>query len=331
MPLSHRGPHRVSRRAFGHAVAAAAAALAVPTATACAPGGSGYTEPGHLTLGVIPIIDIAPVQLGVERGYFADEGLTLALQESQGGAAIVPAVVSGSLQIGYSNLVSLMLAREQEVPVRMIAVGARASADALDDGSGQLMATDPGLTTVAGLRGRTVAVNTLLGINEVAVRTALARAGVPDGDVTLLEVPIPVMPAALAGGRVDAAMLSEPFITVAEAQGAHAVPVGYAAMGPRLPFAAWFTSESFAEEHPEVLAAFARALDRSLRYAEDHPDEARAVLNRYLPLADGVSDAVTLPGWDPTTERDELRGLAELTVAAGLLESAAPLDELLRS
>ncbi|ONK14588.1 ABC transporter substrate-binding protein [Streptomyces sp. MP131-18] len=318
------------RRGHVRAALTAATALLLSASAACGPGGGGSGgDPDDLDLGVIPIIDVAPIRLGIEQGFFAEEGLTVTMTESQGGAAIVPAVTSGSLDIGYSNIVSLLLARSQDVPVRMVSVGARASADALDDGSGQLMTADPGLTDVADLRGGTVAVNTLLGINEVAVRTGLTRHGLSGEDVSLVEVPIPNMPAALAAGDVDAAMLSEPFITIAEGQGAHAVPVSYAAMGQGLPIAGWFTSESFAAEHPDVVDRFATALERSLRYAEEHPDEARAVLDDYLDLAEGVSARVTLPGWDPRTDAAELEDLARLTAEAGLIENTDPLDGLL--
>ncbi|UCM87716.1 ABC transporter substrate-binding protein [Streptomyces marincola] len=319
-----------ARRARAVAAQAAVTAFLLSVTAACGPGGGGDgSGPDDLDLGVIPIIDVAPVRLGVEQGFFAEQGLDLTMTESQGGAAIVPAVTSGSLQIGYSNIVSLLVARSQGVPVRMVSVGARASADALDDGSGQLMAADEGITDVADLRGRTVAVNTLLGINEVAVRTGLERHGLSADDVSLVELPIPNMPAALAAGDVDAAMLSEPFTTIAEADGAHAVPVSYAAMGEGLPIAGWFTSESFAREHPDVLERFTTALERSLRYAEEHPDEARAVLDSYLDLADGVSAEVTLPGWDPATEPAEIEDVARLTAEAGLIEDLGPLDGLI--
>ncbi|MDT0269666.1 ABC transporter substrate-binding protein [Streptomyces sp. DSM 44915] len=328
MPFSCR-THRFS-------ALAATAALALTTLTACGSdggggggaGGDAGSGPAEITLGVIPIIDIAPVKLGIEQGIFADHDLELTLQESQGGAAIVPGVISGDFQFGYSNLVSLLIAKGEDVPVELISVGARASDDPLDDGSGQLMTVDPALTEVEDLRGATIAVNTLLGINEVAVRATLEEHGLVRDDVTLVEVPIPNMPAALASGDVDAAMMSEPFITVTEEQGGHALPVSYAAMGANLPFAGWFAAEPYAAQNPEVVERFQAALEESLRYAEAHPDEARATLNSYLDLADGISEAVTLPGWDPTTDRAEIEHLAQLSVDAGLIADLAPLDAL---
>ncbi|UGQ11835.1 ABC transporter substrate-binding protein [Yinghuangia sp. ASG 101] len=313
--------------------AIATAVLATATAAACGSGGGsngggGGSGPTRITLGVIPIIDIAPVHLGIEKGFFAEQNLDVKTQNSQGGAAIVPGVVSGDFQFGYSNLVSLFIAKDKDVPVRMVSVGARASDNELDDGAGQLMAKDANLKTVADLKGKKVAVNTLKGINDVAIKSTLKKNGVPD-DVTLVEVPIPNMPAALDAGQVDAVMISEPFTSAVEAQGGHALPVSYASMGHNLPFSAWFTSEAYAKKNPDVVQRFTAALEKSLRYADAHPDEARATLNSYLQLNAGVSDTVTLPGWEPTTNRDEVASLAQLTVDAGLIDNLKPVDRLL--
>ncbi|MFI6984084.1 ABC transporter substrate-binding protein [Embleya sp. NPDC050154] len=317
-----------SRRKRSIAVAATAAFAFAATACGSNGGGDKGAGPTRIKLGVIPIIDIAPVQLGIEKGFFADQNLEVRTQNSQGGAAIVPGVVSGDFQFGYSNIVSLLIAKSKGVPVRMVSVGARASGDELNDGSGQLMANDPNIKTVADLAGKKIAVNTLRGINEVAIRSTLKKNGV-SGGVALVEVPIPNMPAALHSGQVDAAMLGEPFTTVAENQGAHPLPVNYASMGHGLPFAAWFASEPYAAKNPQVVQRFTTALEQSLRYAQAHPDEARAVLNRYLKLDDGVGAKVTLPGWDPTTNRDEIETLARLAVDTGLIDNLKPLDQLM--
>jgi len=320
-----------SRRKRFAALASTAAFIFAATACGADGGGGGSDNgsgPTKVKLGVIPIIDIAPVQLGIEKGFFAEQNLEVETQNSQGGAAIVPGVVSGDFQFGYSNVVSLLIAKSKGVPVRMVNVGARASDNELDDGSGQLMTRDPNIKTAADLAGKKIAVNTLLGINEVAVRSTLKKNGV-SGNPTLVEVPISNMPAALESGQVDAAMLSEPFITVAENQGAHPLPVSYASMGHGLPFAGWFASESYAARNPQVVQRFTTALEQSLRYAEAHPDEARATLDKYLKLDSGVSAKVTLPNWDPTTNRDELRTLAQLTVDTGLIDDLKPLDRLM--
>src|ERR1700742_4454193 len=60
-----------------------------------------------LKVGVIPIADVAPLYLGIKKGFFKEEKLTIEPQLAEGGAAIIPSVMSGDYQIGFSNAVSL--------------------------------------------------------------------------------------------------------------------------------------------------------------------------------------------------------------------------------
>ncbi len=67
----------------------------------------GSSSSGGVTtvkLGLIPIVDVAPVYLGVKKGFYEKHGLKLSITTAQGGAAIVPGVVSGQFQFGLSNI-----------------------------------------------------------------------------------------------------------------------------------------------------------------------------------------------------------------------------------
>ncbi|WP_455578020.1 ABC transporter substrate-binding protein [Actinomadura luteofluorescens] len=266
---------------------AATAVLGLTALTGCGSGADGEVSASgeaEVKLGVIPIIDIAPVKLGISKGVFARHKLNVTTQDAQGGAAIVPAVVSGDFQFGYSNLVSLLVAREKGVPVTMVSVGARASDDPVKDGSGQLMTANPGIAKVGDLKGKKIAINTLKGINEVAVASVLKKNGLAKADVTLVEVPIPNMPAALKSGQVDAAMLSEPFITVTKGQGARPLPVSYAAMGANLPFAELVHLQAVRGQEP-------RRREALLRRAEGVPPVRRAAPGRGARRAERLSEA----------------------------------------
>ncbi|MGH8878227.1 MAG: ABC transporter substrate-binding protein, partial [Stackebrandtia sp.] len=111
---------------------ALAAVLTMLSATACSPSRSA--EDGDaVTVGVIPIVDVAPIYLGDKEGFFADRGIDLKLKSGQGGAAIVPGVSSGDYQFGFSNLTSLMSAQTQGLDVRAVAAGVASTGDSGED------------------------------------------------------------------------------------------------------------------------------------------------------------------------------------------------------
>ncbi|GGQ38265.1 hypothetical protein GCM10010279_54370 [Streptomyces mutabilis] len=88
------------------AVSVLAAATACGSSDSKGPDDYGSSDGGTTTLkvGLIPIVDVAPLYLGQEKGFFEERGLKLEFSGAQGGAAIVPGVVSGQFQFGFSNM-----------------------------------------------------------------------------------------------------------------------------------------------------------------------------------------------------------------------------------
>src|SRR4051812_49228788 len=86
--------------------AGSGAASGSPKDSAAPAAGTG---PTRLTVAAIPIVDVAPLYLGKQKGLFAAEGLELEIQNTQGGAQSVPCVVSQQCQFGFANVISLLL------------------------------------------------------------------------------------------------------------------------------------------------------------------------------------------------------------------------------
>ena len=75
-------------------------------------------------VGIIPIIDVAPLYLGQKKGFFSSRGIELEMVSAQGGAAIIPGVLSDQFQFGFSNTTSLMIAQVKGVPIKSVVNGA---------------------------------------------------------------------------------------------------------------------------------------------------------------------------------------------------------------
>src|SRR5699024_9807602 len=123
------------------------------------------------------IVDTAPIWLGDAEGFFEEEGLDLTLEVAQGGAAIVPAVVSGEYQFGFSNTVSLFVAADQGLPLTMLTPGAATTGDTSEDFGAVLTLPDSEISAPADLAGKTVAVNTLNNIGDATVSEVVEQDG----------------------------------------------------------------------------------------------------------------------------------------------------------
>ncbi|TQE32691.1 ABC transporter substrate-binding protein [Streptomyces ipomoeae] len=278
----------------------------------------------RVTVGVIPIIDVAPLYLGQMKGFFSSRGIELKMVTAQGGAAIIPGVVSGQFQFGFSNTTSLMIAQSKGVPVKSVVNGAASNGKVGGDVTGVLVKKNSPVKSAKDLAGHTVAVNTLQNIGDTTVRESVRKDGGDPSEVEFVEIPFDQMPAALEQGRVDAAWMGEPATTIAEEQGARVVASPFAETDPKLTVATYFTSTKVVQQNPELVKKFTEAMTESLKYASDHPDEARQILTTYTKISADVIDKLTLPSWPAEVDMASLEKLASLGEEDGLFDGKKP-------
>src|SRR5215217_2214330 len=153
--------------------------------------GSGTKQ---VKVGVIPILDVAPIYLGKEKGFFSKRGIELTLETGQGGAAIVPGVVSGQFQFGFSNVTSLLIAQSRGLPLKVVSNGVASTGKDKADFGG-VVTRDPAIRTAADLAGKRVAVNTLKNIGDTTIRASVRKAGGDPSSIKFVELAFPDMPA----------------------------------------------------------------------------------------------------------------------------------------
>jgi NitT/TauT family transport system substrate-binding protein len=322
------------RSGVGLRVAALLAALACAAgAAACGDdddGGGGGGGPTTLNVGVIPIADVAPLYLGIDKGFFEEQQLTIKPQLAEGGAAITPAVLSGDFQIGFSNTISLLIAASEDLPVQIISQGVLGGKTEKEAWADLLVLKDGPIKDPKDIEGKTIAVNTLKNICEVTIKASLEKDGVAVDTLKFAEVPFPDMNAALEAGRVDGACVVEPFVSQGTAAAARGIDPFYVRTAPDLTVATYFTSTQYAEENADVVDRFVSAMNKSLTYAQSHPDEVRDVLLDYTEIPPEAVDAIQLPIWRPDLNEPTIELLSELSVKYGLIEEQPDLDELIR-
>jgi NitT/TauT family transport system substrate-binding protein len=303
----------------------------VATLSACGGGeaGPGADEAVTLDVGVIPIADVAPLYLGMQKGFFAAEKLTIRPRLQGSGAAILPAVVSGRNDVGFSNTTTLIIASAQGKPVKIISqgdIGGKGPEDAPD---ALLVGEDSRIRAPEDLQGRTVGVNSLRNVGPLTINRALERFGVDYRSVRYVEVPFAEASAALESGRVDAAWVVEPFATQLKSSGARVLFNPFVETSADLTVATYFTTEGFIEENPGVVRRFVRAMNRSLAYARTHSPEVRRVVSTYTDIPPATLAQMRLPQWEPDLHEDTIRLTSDLAAKYGWVKEAPGVDELI--
>lgn len=289
-------------------------------------GNDGEME--DITLGLIPIIDVAPVYVGMEQGFFEEEGIELEISSGQGGAAIVPGVVSGEMDFGFGNSQSLLIAVDGGLPLRVVASGVYSTGDPEEDGF-TVISADPNIQGPEDLGDTTVAVNTVNAIGDTVVMASAEQAGVDPDSITFVEMPFSSMNASLEAGDIDAAWQVEPFVTLAEDDGAHVVTNVLMDLADEFEISTFFATEDYANDNPDTVDAFVTAVNRSLEYSSDNPDEVRAILPEYLEIDEELADRVILPGWQPSVSRSTFELYRDLSIDRGLISEDFDIEPLL--
>jgi NitT/TauT family transport system substrate-binding protein len=298
-------------------------------ATTAACGGSDDSDNGtaagsadKVKVGVIPIVDVAPIYLGKAQGFFSKRNIDITMEQAQGGAAIVPAVVSGQYQFGFSNVVSLMLGESKNVPIKAVANGNNATGDPKKD-FGMLVVKDPAITSAKQLEGKTVATNTLKNIVDTSVKDIVRKDGGDPAKVKFVEVGFPDMAAALDANRVQAMFVVEPFLASALAKGWHTIG-SFADVDPNLTISAYFTSTQLTTEKADLVKRFTEAMKESLAYADANPDAVRQIVTTYTTIKADAAAAMTLPKFSSDINKQSIDKMNNLMVQEGLL--TAPVD-----
>jgi NitT/TauT family transport system substrate-binding protein len=306
------------------AATTALACTAALTVAACGDSGDAGSAAGEQA--TVRVTDTAGVpsaflEYGVKRGFFEDRQLTVEVQPGQGGATVVPSVVSGSVDIGGSNLVSVLLAQSKNIPVKIVAPGTFVRDKAEEDFSAIIVAKDSDIRGPADLEGKTLAVNTLKNVAEVTAKESLEKKGVDTSKIELTEVDFPDMVGAVEAGRVDAAFAIEPFVTAAKAGGGRLIDRPYVGTKPGLQIGCYFASEQYLAENEDVVERFREGVAETAEAIESDPAAFRKFLPEAAQIPPPAAQKAVLPIWKSEADKASLDLTADLMQKYGVTNS----------
>jgi ABC-type nitrate/sulfonate/bicarbonate transport system substrate-binding protein len=305
---------------------------AVLTVTACGGGGgspAAEEETRSITVADTEGIPSLFLTYGVREGYFKKAGLDVEVIAQTGGSASVPSLVSGDVEVVGSNVVSLLVAAGQGLPLSVIAAGTSAAESPQEDFSGLVVPADSDIASPADLAGARIGVNSLENINEVVIANVLEKEGISLKQVDLVELPFPDMQAALERGDVDASFLIEPFLTTALSDGMTAITRPYTALRPGLQAGAYVVTEETAASDPELVEAFQEGVQATADAIREDPEAFRKAMPELGEFDPEIAAKLSLPVWEGTNDKESIAILNERSAKYGLIEDEVDLNELL--
>ncbi|WP_324651080.1 ABC transporter substrate-binding protein [Georgenia sp. H159] len=313
----------------------ALAACATLLLAACGGGGdelaAGDDGLTPLTVMQIPTMDAGPLHLGVEEGFFEEEGLDVEVQIAESGAAIVPSVVNQESPIGYANAVSDLQAIDQGLDVKFVANCCGVGSDPEADTSRIYVLPDSEITDIDGLADANIAVNSVNNLGDLTIKAALENNGVDTSEIEFTPMNYSDMPAALERGDVDAIWSVEPHKAISDSHGFEPLISNFVESFPDTTIGYYITSGAFAESNPEVVAAFQRAMSRSNEFATENPDRVREVIVEELELDPELVEQTNLHVFAPGLDEESIEVIGEAAVEYGMISEEPDYEEIVIS
>lgn len=281
-----------------------------------------------IRVGYIPIADCAQLYVAEEKGFFAQEEINVELIKLSGGAKIIEALVGGSVDIAFSNVVSVMLARDAGIPIRPIAAGPKVDADHKE--TALLVRSDRGVKNLTQLNGKKIAVNTKKNIVELFLKEYLRQGGADYETIEIIEVPFPQMYQFLDSGRVDAVATIEPFVTFSlETGNIHNLGDYITSVHPSVEISTFNTLENLQKESPELMKKFERSIISATEYINTNPDILPEVVAQYTSLHTEQASRVQYPNFGKNIDRTSFQNIMEMVLVEGWIKRPLLLDEIL--
>ena len=229
----------------------------------------------------------APMYIAKEKGYFEEEGLNVEFYYAAA-AEIVKNVATGNVQLGFPNADSVILAKSQGIPVKVINT-------TYQHGLGSLIfKSNSGIISPEDLKGKTVAVTSFGSPNYIQLKVMLEKVGLSINDVKVEIIGTGAIVNALVTDQVDAIMFSmlrtielkNQGIDVAEIKADEFLP----SHGNVL-----IAGDKFLKEDSQAIEKFNRALNKGIQYIIDGNSKEAVELSieKYAPSFNGREEIVT--------------------------------------
>jgi NitT/TauT family transport system substrate-binding protein len=297
-----RSARKITRYAAGAALLALTAATAAcssgssssssssPATSTASASASAAASVTNVTLGYVPYSDDASLFYAQDSGIFRAHGLNVSFVAQASPVAVEASMASGTEQFGFITTPVLINLASKGVGVKCVStVDGNEPTNPADDTTELVAAKGSGITSIKDLAGKNVAEVQLTSLNSLSVEVLAKQAGIDPSSVHQIAIPFPQMPAALAQGRVQAAVIVDPFTQTALAEGATVLSHPNQVLFPNGTLTCLDAMSSYISANPTIAADFRAAMDESVAYTQNHQAVVKQTLVKGLSLTSAVA------------------------------------------
>jgi NitT/TauT family transport system substrate-binding protein len=309
---------------IGRAGALAATSVAVPSVLRAAPAG----PPTILNVGAFPIDPIGVIYYAKDLGYFDNAGLDVRIQPFGGGGGpqMAASVLAGALDIAITDPTVICTAHLRGVSFKIIAPAGIATPDTHTDPI--MVAADSAIMKASDLNGKTIGIVGIKGLQQITAMSWVDKHGGDSKTLKFAELGFPEMTPSLKQGRVDAVLLTEPFVSAAKGI---ARPLGNVLDGVanRFLFLGFFTSETWLATHADVAERFASAIEQAAVWGNAHHTESVQILLKYSKLDPAIAATMQRSVYGTTLEPALVQPVIDASARYHIIDQSFPASDIL--
>jgi len=280
----------------------------------------------------------APLYVAIEKGFFADEGLTIELTNGGGADKSMTALLSGSADIGLMGpeaAMYVLLGGKDNLPQVFAQLTKR-------DGSFLISRKKETEFDWTGLDGKEVIAGRKGGVPAMTLEYLLKEKGYLNGkNITLnFDIQFNLTAAAFEGGTGDYCTLFEPTASEYEKAGKGYVVASVGKDAGEVPYTCFMALKGYIDSNRDTVLKFTRAIYKATDFLQTATEaETVAALKGQFP---GTSDEsiiasikryVEIDAWTKhlTMKKSALSRLCAIMINAGELEKEVDYDALVRT
>jgi NitT/TauT family transport system substrate-binding protein len=288
--------------------------------------GGGKPDRTRVNITALAIEPTALAFYAKERGFFRREGIDARITVISDPLQAPAAVLSGTAAFSSYSVSGLAVLKSRGAPVRLVAAGAvyvpKAPTTALVSAKGKRF------RRAGDLVGKTIAIDVPNTPAHIGLLRWLKRNGVRAGDVDLVEMQFPQMLGPLSRGTVDAAVVPEPFLTLALQQGAVRIAHILNAVCARDCLATVWIARRDVDSN--LAARFRNAIQAAAVWANQEENEraSGAILAKYSELDPALIAKVTRTRFATRLMPELAQPWIDLYAEFGVIPSSFPASDL---
>ena len=217
----------------------------------------------------------APFYYGKAKGFFAEQGIDLDIQEGRGSGTVTQAVAAGSIPFGYVDVPTMMRAAVKGAPVTAVGVLIQVNPMSV------MGLEEKNIRKPDDIKGKTVAVSPGDSMSQIWP-LFLRKTGLKEGDFNTVSGDGTTKLNAVINGRADLLLgyVMDQSMKIKDATGKDVYPIRFADYGIDLVSSGIITRTEYAKENEDLVKRFMAAATKSVEEAEKHPREAaQAILD----------------------------------------------------